>query len=253
MLLVRFLKIKIFKIECNKLAYEEEKMRKQTHVTDTTRRIAGISVFSALAFCVALVTNIPIGFLTFDAKDTIITIASFIYGPVSAVVMSAITALMEAVTVGNTGPWGALMDFISTASFTVTASLIYKYKRNMLGAIIGLISGVFAVTAIMMLANIFITPYYMGVERSVVVSYIPTLLLPFNFTKATLNASITLLIYKPIITAMRRAGVIRSTGSYKPGKKMVIVTVIAALIIAVSLIVFFKVLGAEIKWFQPTA
>ena len=40
---------------------------------------------------VSLVTNIPVGFLTFDAKDAVITIASFIYGPTSAVIMSLLT------------------------------------------------------------------------------------------------------------------------------------------------------------------
>ena len=209
------------------------------------------AIFCALAYASEYVFHVKVMFLTFDIKDSIIAVAAMIFGPLSAVFMSVSVSLIEMVTISDTLHYGFIMNVLSTLSLSVTASVIYKYKRNMLGAVIGLVSGVFAVTAVMMLANILITPYYMGVERSVVVSYIPTLLLPFNFTKATLNASITLLIYKPIITAMRRAGVIRSAGNYKPGKKMVIVTVIAAVVIVISLIVFFKVLGAEIKWFQP--
>ena len=181
-------------------------MRKQTNISDSTRTIAGISVFSAFAFCVALVTNIPVGFLTFDAKDTIITIASFIYGPVSAVIMSAITAIMEAITVGNTGPWGALMDFISTASFTVTASLIYKYKRNLTGAIVSLGSAAVIYVAVMMVANLLITPIYMKVPLSVVKGMILPTLLPFNIGKALMNGALVMLIYKPVAKLTRHVG-----------------------------------------------
>ena len=228
-------------------------MNNRTKQHENLLKTVTVAIFIALAYAAVCTFRIKVSFLTLDIKDALITVAAMIFGPLSAVFMSVSVSLIEMVTISDTLHYGFIMNVLSTLSLSVTASLIYKYKRNMLGAIIGLISGVFAVTAIMMLANVFITPYYMGVDRSVVVGYIPTLLLPFNFTKATLNASITLLIYKPIVTAMRRAGVIRSSGNYKPGKTMIVVTVIAALIIAVSLIVFFKVLGAEIKWFQPAA
>ena len=226
-------------------------MNNRTKQHENVLKTVTVAIFIALAYAAVCTFRIKVSFLTLDIKDALITVAAMIFGPLSAVLMSVSVSLIEMVTISDTLLYGFIMNVLSTLSLSVTASLIYKYKRNMLGAVIGLISGVFAVTAIMMLANVFITPYYMGVERSVVVSKIPTLLLPFNLTKATLNASVTLLIYKPIVTAMGRAGVIRSSGNYKPGKTMIVVTVIAAVIIAVSLIVFFKVLGAEIKWFQP--
>ena len=188
-------------------------MRNQTTISDSTRKIAGISIFSAFAFCVALVTNIPIGFLTFDAKDTIITIASFIYGPLSAVIMSAITALMEAITVGDTGPWGALMDFVSTASFTVTASLIYKYKRNLTGALVSIGSATVVYVAVMMLANLIITPIYMKVSLDVVKGMILPMLLPFNLAKALMNSALVMLIYKPVAKMTRQIGLAKMSAS----------------------------------------
>ena len=98
--------------------------------------LTGVAAFSALAYGISLVTNIKIGFLTFDAKDAVITVASFIYGPLSSVIMSLITAFLEFISIGSTGPWGALMDFVSTFSFTFTAAIIYKYRRRLSGAII---------------------------------------------------------------------------------------------------------------------
>jgi hypothetical protein len=102
----------------------------------------------------------------------------------------------------------------------------------------------------MLAANLFITPYYMGTARAEVAALIPKLFLPFNLMKGVLNAGITLLIYKPIVTAMRRAGVVKRTGAYKYGKTGITVTVISAVIIAASLAVFFRLLGAEISWFD---
>ncbi len=209
-----------------------------------------LAIFTAIAYVSVCVLRIKVSFLTFDIKDAIITVASMIFGPTSAVAMSLAVALLEMLTLSDTVLYGFIMNVLSTLSLSVTASLIYKYKRNMAGAVIGLLSGVFAVTAVMMLANLFITPYYMGVERSEVVKLIPTLLLPFNLTKAVMNASVTLLIYKPTVSAVRRAGIIKgSDKGYKPNKTALLVTVIAAAVIVLSLFVFFKVLGAEVKWF----
>ena len=222
-------------------------MRKQTNISDSTRTIAGISVFSAFAFCVALVTNIPVGFLTFDAKDTIITIASFIYGPVSAVIMSAITAIMEAITVGNTGPWGALMDFISTASFTVTASLIYKYRRTYNGALIAYFCAIISTTGVMLVLNRFVTPIYLveffGMPKAVatqnVIDMLANVLLPFNFAKALMNSAIAMILYKPIANALRRTNLVKGkTMGTKFGKQSIITIIVGALSLAAAIVAF---------------
>ena len=235
------------------MAEWESIMNSRTKQHERVLKTVTLAIFVALAYALVCTFRIKVSFLTLDIKDALITVAAMIFGPLSAVAMSLAVSLLEMITISDTQLYGFIMNVLSTLSLSVTASLIYKYKRNMVGAIVGLVSGVFAVTAVMMLANVFITPYYMGVERSVVVSLIPKLLLPFNLTKAILNAAITLLIYKPIVTAMRRAGVIKSAGSYKPSRTMVLVTAVAVVIIAVSLVVFFKVLGAEVKWFRPNA
>ncbi len=168
--------------------------------------MCGIAAFSALAFCVALVTNIPVAFLTFDAKDAVITIASFIYGPVSAVIMSVITALLEFATVGKYALYGLIMDIISTTAFTVTASLIYKYRRRLSGAIISLGSACAAYVGVMLCANLLVTPHFMGASVEYVAAMIPTLLLPFNLAKALMNSAIVILLYKPISRLSRRFG-----------------------------------------------
>ena len=202
------------------------------------KKIVGMAMFSALAYGVTFVFRIPVSFLTFDAKDAILTIAAFIYGPVAAVIMSLIPALIELITISGTGGWGFLMNFASSACFSVTASLIYKYRRSFNGAIIALYAAVATTTAFMMLMNILVTPVYMGVPRSAVIDLIPSLLLPFNFAKALMNAAITMLIYKPVSVAMKRAKLIKGKIDMRFNKNSVITLVAGAVTLAAAIVIF---------------
>ncbi len=180
----------------------------------TTEKMVGIGIFSALAFVVSLFVRFPVSFLTFDAKDAVITIAAFVYGPLSAVIISLIVAFIEMITVSTTMWYGFLMNFASSAIFSVTASLIYRRKRNLNGAIISLYSAIAATVGVMVLLNIFITPLYFGmpVADPYVMEMLPTLLLPFNFAKALMNSAIVMLLYKPVVTALKRLGIVKTQG-----------------------------------------
>ena len=202
------------------------------------KRLVGMAMFSALAYGVTFVFRIPVQFLTFDAKDAILTIASFIYGPIAAIIMALVPAFIEFITISGTGFWGFLMNFASSAAFAFTASLIYKYKRNFNGAIIGLYSAVVVTTALMLLLNILITPIYMHVERSVVLSLLPTLLFPFNLAKALMNAAITMLIYKPVSIAMKRAKLINGTMDVKFTRQSLVMLIVGAVTLTLSIILF---------------
>ena len=174
----------------------------------TVRTVVGIGIFAALAYVVTLVIHIPVQFLTFDAKDAVITVAGFIYGPISAVLISLIVALIELVTISDTGLWGFVMNFVSSAAFAGVASLLYKLYRSAKGAIASLCTSIVTTTGVMVLLNLFVTPLYLGVPTEAVKGLLLPLLLPFNFAKACLNASVTMLLYKPIITALRRTGLV---------------------------------------------
>ena len=146
------------------------------------------------------------GFLDFDFKDVVICIGGFIYGPVPAAIISIVVALIESVTISHTGPIGLLMNVLATCSFCCTATLIYKKHHTMKGAIVGLTVGVVSLVIVMLLWNYLITPVYQGVPRDVVVAMLPTVFLPFNLAKGGMNMAATLLLYKPVVTALRKAG-----------------------------------------------
>lgn len=214
-----------------------EKMTKNNNL----KYLSGVALFSALAFGVSLVFRIPVGFLTFDAKDAVITIAAFVWGPLSAIPMAVIAALLELITISSTGWYGLLMNIASTLSFALTASFIYKFKRTRNGSIIAIYSAVFAVCAVMMLMNLFVTPFYMGVPRGVVVNLIPTLLLPFNFAKAMLNSAVVVFLYKPAVTALRLVGFAKGSAKgadLKLNKNSVIMLIFGAVTLTVAVVIF---------------
>ena len=95
-------------------------------------------------------------------------------------------------------------------------------------------------TAVMVLANLFVTPYYMGVPIEMVVGLMPTLFVPFNLVKATLNGSVVLLLYKPFSTVLKRTRLIDY--SLTDGKKnekfaarSIVVTAISVAVIAAAI------------------
>ena len=211
------------------------------------KQLAVIAMFCALSYVCMLVIKIPVQFLTLDIKDSLIILCGLLFGPVTAVTVSFIVPLLEFMTISGTGAYGLIMNVLSSLSFSLTASLIYRYKKTFYGAIVGLVSGVLAMTAVMMLANLLVTPYYMGVPTATVAALIPKLLLPFNLIKAILNAAIVLLLYKPISRILRRGGMIDGTPdnvvkNTNSKTRSIVVTVVALSIIVASFAIIFLVL-----------
>lgn len=202
------------------------------------KKTASIAMLSALAFLARLVFKIPVTFLTFDIKDTVIALGGLVFGPVSGVVIALVVSLVEMI-ISETGPIGFIMNFVSSAVFAGVASLIYKFKRTFNGAIIGLYSSVAATTAVMLLMNVILTPIYQGVPRSAVIAMLPTLFLPFNFAKTLLNAAIVMLIYKPVVMALRKAKILEGkTMDVKFGKQSVITIIISSVSLVAAIVIF---------------
>ena len=178
--------------------------RKRSNVKNMT----SMAMLTALAYVVMLLSKtLPqvSGFLQMDLKDTIICIGGFVFGPLSAAIISIVVAVVEMFTYSDTGIIGCIMNVLATVSFCCTASYVYKKIHTRKGAVIGLSLGVVALTVVMLLWNYLITPIYMKIPREVVASMLPTVFLPFNLAKGGLNMAVILLLYKPVVTALRQA------------------------------------------------
>lgn len=89
----------------------------------------------------------------------------------------------------------------------------------MAGAILGLAAGVVVLTAAMLLWNYFLTPIYQGMPREAVAAMLVPIFLPFNLVKGGMNMAATLLLYKPVVTALRRSGLVAPSTSEQPTRR----------------------------------
>ena len=228
-------------------------MNTKTRTGENIKKMTAIAVFAALAYVIHFV-HIPVAFLNLDFKDVVMTIAGMYFGPSAAAVLAFLVPILEYPT-SETGPYGLIMNILSSGAFVIVASVIYKFKKTLSGAIIALCSASLSMVAVMMLANLFITPYYMHVAQTEVVALIPTLLLPFNAVKAVLNAALTLCLYKPISKVLKKSGFGRkeSVQTEEENKNSATVrsvlvwTIGGAIAIAAFCIIFF-VLGGKIEF-----
>ena len=214
------------------------------------KRITATAMFCAMAYVCTVFVKVPVQFLTLDVKDSVIVLCTLLFGPLSGGTVAIVVPLLEFLTVSATGVYGLIMNVLSSMTFAMTAGLIYRYKKSMAGAIIGLFAGVCSVTSVMLLANLFITPHYLGGTVAQVAEMIPKILLPFNLVKAVLNAAIVLLFYKPLSKMLKRMRVLRSekksgeafATTEKGNARTLVVSLVAAAVIIVSLLIVFLVL-----------
>lgn len=233
---------------------------KHGQTMSATQRLTLTAVFAALATASIFVFRFNVTFLTFDLKDTIITISGLILGPVVALTVSLLVAVLEFITVGDTGWYGFLMNFASSAAFSVVCAVVYRYNKKLSGAFVALISGVIALVAVMLTLNLVITPLYQGVSRSVIAEMIPTLFLPFNAIKGAVNAALVLVLYKPVHQALLAAKLVpksfledsRSELTPEEKKRRILrsicVSACGLLLLTVVLILFVTLLHGGFSW-----
>ena len=166
--------------------------------------LAKMGMMVAISIVLVTFIHFPIfpvvGFLEYDPADIPILIGTFAFGPLGGLVMTVVTSVIQGLTVSaQSGPYGIIMHIIATGTFVLVAGLIYRNHKSKKKAIIALI----AMTAIMLPANLIITPIFMGLPRDAVVALLP-FILAFNFVKAGINAVITFFLYKRISRFLHR-------------------------------------------------
>ena len=220
-------------------------VRSRTNV----RTLTSMAMLTALAYVVMLLSKMlpqVQHFLQMDLKDTIICIGGFLFGPLSAAVISIVVAVVEMFSVSDTGPIGCIMNIVATAAFCCPACWIYKKNHTMKGAVLGLLTGVVLLIAVMLAWNYFLTPIYQGQPREAIADLLLPVFLPFNAVKGGLNMTATLLLYKPVVGALRSAKLIpESTGHSTPveGKKKTGITIVVLFLFATCVLFALSLQG----------
>lgn len=219
--------------------------REQTRFN--ARTMVSLAMLAAIAYVVMYLSKLlpqVIGFLQFDLKDTVICIGGFIFGPFAAAMVSIVVAFVEMITVSDSGPIGMVMNILATCAFCCTASFIYKKKHTMSGAVIGLAAGTITLTAVMLLWNYLITPLYMvGTSREAVAAMLVPIFLPFNLVKGGMNMAAILLLYKPVVGALRKAHLVAPSSSGSKGKFSAGFLLFAAALLATFILLMLVLAG----------
>ncbi len=209
------------------------------------RYMAVVAMFAAVSFVSVVVARVipnVAGFLSYEPKDAVIVMAGLLYGPLSSVILSLLVSFIEMITISSTGPYGLLMNVVSTCAFALPAAWYYQKHRTKKGALVGLGLGVVLMVVAMLLWNYIITPFYMGVERSVVAGMLATVFLPFNLIKGGINAGLTLVLYKPVVTGLRAAGLVEPSKSGADKGKFSLGFLLFSLAVLVTFVLLFLVL-----------
>lgn len=209
-----------------------------------TKEISIVGMLCAIAYVAVVVGRIPLVlFLKYDPKDIVIAISGLIFGPFTSFSVAFIVSLIEMFTISENGILGFIMNIISSCSFACTAAFIYKRKHKLSGAIIGLLCGWGCMVCVMLLWNYLITPIYMGYPREAVVKLLLPAFLPFNLIKGGLNTAITMLLYKPVITALRHSNLVEPNKSTEKARINIGVILVSLLIIITCILLILSLKG----------
>jgi len=224
------------------------------------RKMIAVGVFVALSYICCVLFHFKVAFLSFDLKDAVMAIGAMFFGPMAGFVTVLITCLVEFITISSTGVYGLVMNLLASFTFVCIGSLVYKVKRSMAGALFGMILASVSMVLVMLAANLLITPMYMtalgnAMSTADVAALIPTLLFPFNLTKAIFNSAVVFLLYKPVSQALKASGFVKNGMAGTAAlsveekrarkKKSILVTVVALAVAALTLVYFFLVLNGS--------
>ena len=195
------------------------------------KKLTVLAMLSAIAYVAVALLRFPVVlFLSYEPKDVVIAIGGFLYGPLAALGISLV---------------GFVMNFLSSAAFAGTAALLYRKKRTQGSAIAGLFGGALLMTVLMLLWNYIITPLYMHTARADVAAMLVPVFLPFNLLKGCLNATITVLLYKPVVQGLRHAHLLppSKTPGRMPVKRRLAVWLGALAVLAVCIVLILILHG----------
>lgn len=183
-----------------------------------TRKIAISAMLAAIGVILQML-EIPLpfipNFIKLDFSDLPGFIGAFVCGPLAGVLITLIRNVIH-IFMGSSAGIGELSNFILSASFVLTAGLIYKKMPNIKGVLIGGIAGAVIMGIVSFPVNNFIIyPLYysvMGFPQEAILQMYQAIRpstksiaealivfnVPFTIAKGLISVIITSIIYKPL-------------------------------------------------------
>lgn len=183
-----------------------------------TRKIAISAMLAAIGVILQML-EIPLpfipSFIKLDFSDLPGFIGAFVCGPLAGVLITLIRNVIH-IFMGSSAGIGELSNFILSASFVLTAGLIYKKMPNIKGVLIGGVAGAVIMGIVSFPVNNFIIyPLYysvMGFPQEAILQMYQAIRpstksiaealivfnVPFTIAKGLISVIITSTIYKPL-------------------------------------------------------
>ena len=189
-----------------------------------TRKITTSAMLAAIGVILQFFEiSIPVvpNFIKLDFSDLPGFIGAFVCGPLAGVMITLIRNVIH-ILFGSSGGIGELSNFLLSASFVLTAGLIYKKMPSLKGVLISGIAGAVIMGAVSFPVNHFIIyPLYytvMGMPKEAILgmyqairpstdSIAEALLVfnvPFTIVKGLISVAFTSVIYKPLEKIIKR-------------------------------------------------
>ncbi|EFT88452.1 TPA: ECF transporter S component [Enterococcus faecalis] len=150
-------------------------------------------------------------FLKIDFSDIPILLGMFLYGPLAGVITAFVRSLLHLFLTGLApqNMVGDFASFLASSIFTLPIFYFFGKKKNIrTNRILGLVSGILALTIFMSIANYFvITPIYLqlyGVTTqqflgTSLASYVAIGIVPFNLIKGLLVSGVFLVLHAKLL------------------------------------------------------
>jgi len=185
-----------------------------------TAVITRIAILSAVA-TLLMALKIPLwfapSFYKIDISEVAVLFGAFALGPAAGVIIEFLKVLLNFLIDGSvTAGVGEFANFIMGCSFILPTAIIYKHKKSMLNAIIGMVVGIVSLTIISSLLNyylmlpLFAKVFNMPMEALIGMgtkinpsvtdlrSFVLIMVVPFNLVKGLLSSIVTFFLYKRI-------------------------------------------------------
>ncbi len=207
-----------------------QKKRGVTEPIFTTRKMAMIGMFSALAL-ILFFFEFPLpfapSFYELDFSEIPILVGAFAFGPAAGVMMEFLKILLKLFIKGTSTVFvGDLANFVVGCSFILPASTLYVFHKTRKNAVIGCVVGTLILTVFGTAFNaVYLLPafaklYHMPLDSILamgsavnplvtegsIVSFVAACVAPMNLIKGGVASLVTMFVYKPLSPILKGQG-----------------------------------------------
>lgn len=189
--------------------------------TNSTEKMVTISLLAGISYLLIFlaVPILPVfSWLTLDFSDIPVLIGTFIFGPLSGILVAFIRSTLHFITSGGNliSFIGDSAGFIASVSYLLPVYLLTKNNKNPKNLILGLGLSTLTMTLAMSIANYFvITPFYMNVlgwDFGMSIYHMVLYgIVPFNLIKGIIVGIVFVLIYKNLLPYLNKMAMKHTT------------------------------------------